>query len=109
MNQKTAPIRAAFTVLGLHGFDLREVWQGDYFDGLMAVKMVDGKRVEIWAGNADDGADDGDNFYAPVVYIGSRVELQADSLSKLAQLATFAALPANVRADLTENADYLAS
>lgn len=81
------PLRAAFTVLGLHGFDIREVWLGDYFDGLLAVQEVAGKRIEIYAGNADDGDDGGDRFYPPVVYIGDRVEINAESLSTLARAA----------------------
>lgn len=66
------PLRAAMNNLQSKGFEVREVWIGDYFDGVNAVKRVGPHNVEIYSGNADDG-EYSDLHYAPGVYLDGRL------------------------------------
>lgn len=68
---QASPARAAVLALSAQGFAVREVWLGDYFDGLSAVRRVGTHRVEVWAGGADNG-EPTDLFYPPVVYVDDR-------------------------------------
>jgi len=59
-----------FDLAGL-GFRVREVWLGDYFDGLSATKRIGVETVEIYCGGADNG-ESTDLHHLPVVYLGDK-------------------------------------
>ena len=65
------PQRQAMTALEAEGFYVSEVWLGTYFDGLQAVKTIEGQKIEIYSGGADNG-DPSDLHYAPRVYINGK-------------------------------------
>lgn len=83
------PLRESMLALKALGFSVRDVWLGDYFDGISATKKVGGRTVEIYSGNADDGAHT-DLHFAPVVYVDDRaVARDIASVEKAARIADF--------------------
>ena len=86
------PQRASMQALQHEGFAVREIWLGDYFDGISATKQVGAHTVEIYSGGADDG-EPTDLHYAPVVYVDERrVAGNLPSVEKAARVAEFRAL-----------------
>lgn len=86
MSAAPGPKRAAMLALQARGFDVREAWCLGEYDGLHAIKQVGPHRIEVYAGNADDG-DYGDNHYAPVVYVDDRRVASAPTVERAARIA----------------------
>ncbi len=82
------PKRDAINAAQSLGFKIREIWIGAYFDGMSATKRVDGHKIEIYAGNANDG-EPGDNFYSPVVYFDDRKIANPDDVARALRVAQF--------------------
>lgn len=90
-----SPQRAAMLDLKARGFAVREVWMGDYYEGLSATKKVGEQTIEIYAGNADDGehGEHGDLHYEPVVYIDDvALACRVETIKKAERVAEFRAL-----------------
>ena len=87
LQPQAGPARAAMLALAAQGFAVREVWLGEYFDGLSAVRRVGAHRVEVWSGGADNG-EPTDLFYPPRVYVDDRaVAFGLASVEKAARVA----------------------
>lgn len=60
---------AELKALEAHGWTVREVWLGEYYDGLSATKVVCDRPLVIWASGDDNGVWS-EIHYPVVVYIG---------------------------------------
>lgn len=85
------PTREQMLALSTQGYAVREVWLGNYYDGLSAKKRVGQHTVEVFAGGANNG-EPGDLHYAPVVYVDDHRVAALGSVQRAARVAAFRAL-----------------
>lgn len=81
---ETAP---DFAGLKAAGYTVRELFQGDYFDGFSATKTVKDKTVEVYV-----GSDDGHVYFTPQAYVDDRHIGAAATPEKAARMAEIGAL-----------------
>lgn len=80
--------------LAAHGFDVREEWCGDYYDGLLATKKVGGHRIEVYTGGADNG-EPSEQHYGARVYVDGKVVAEGLTVPKALRVAQMRCLVLN--------------
>lgn len=78
-------LRAEMQALAAHGFQVREVWLDDWFDGIKAFKKVGDRCIEIWSGSENGSLSD--PHHSPIVYIGEHRIAQCDSVERARRVA----------------------
>lgn len=73
--------------LTVTGYTVRDLYLDGYLDGILAIKLVGDKKVEVYI-----GTDNGDLWFAPQAYVDDHHIGEAMTPVKAARMAEFRAL-----------------